>query len=252
MPMRIATDMAGQSLVDIGLPIYKMPILLNGLFSRERCLYQQCILSSNLGMMCNRNHPVGSNHSRRIICLMSLMYKNYCCEGRGPIFSEDPTMPWRSMQICNPPTTTAKLTTYSGSDRLALDAVEILTTVYDKDGITMGLVHDTAAAVLRTNTGEQDPRLGWHIFPTYGIQNSSEGTITCGHDGFDCDGGYGEGKDLFTPYHVYGCQYGSDQRGFDTGRTQGEAGEGAVEGNMGDEFDVARFWQERQESTLAR
>jgi hypothetical protein len=220
MPMRIVPDMAGQDLDDFGMPIYRMPIALNGLFSRERCLYQQCLLTSDLWLMCILNHPVRSNYSKRIVCLESLSSKNYCCEGQGPVFSEDPTMPWRSMQICNPPITTAKLTTYSGSDKLALDAVETYMDVYDKDGITMGLVHDIVAADLGAKTGEQDPRLGWRIYLEYGIQNGSEGAVTCGHDGFDCDGGYREGKELSAPYHVYGCQHGSGSIGFDTGCQQ--------------------------------
>jgi hypothetical protein len=257
MPMRIATLMADQSLhdIDISLPIYKIPLLFNGLFSRERCLYQQCLLTSDLRMMCRLNRPVRSNYSKRIICMESLTFTNYCCEGRGPIFSEDHTMPWRSMQICNPPITTAKLTTYSGSDKQALDTVEGFTTVYDKYGITMGLVHDTAAAALRTNTGEQNPRLGWRLYLEYGIQKGSEGAVTCGHDGFDCDGGYGEGKDLCVPYHVDGCQHGSGNRGFDNGRIQGEGsdgGEGGVEGNMDYESDDARFWQGCQQPTQTR
>jgi hypothetical protein len=221
MPMRIVTDMAGQNFEDFGLPIYPMPIVLNGLFSRERSLYQQCAITmSDLWMMCILNHPVSSNYSKRIICLESLSFKGYCCEGQGPIFSNDSTMPWRSMQICNPPITTAKLTTYSGSDKLALDAVDTFMDVYDKDGITMGLVHDIVAADLGAKTGEQDPRLGWRIYLEYGIQNGSEGAVTCGHDGFDCDGGYGEGKELSAPYHVYGCQHGSGSIGFDTGCQQ--------------------------------
>jgi hypothetical protein len=79
-------------------------------------------------------------------------------------------MPWHSMQICDPPITTAMLNIYSGEELGQGEQFGnfgqnySIMTIYNKQGITMGLVRDTAADFLRTMTGADDPKLGWRLW----------------------------------------------------------------------------------------
>jgi hypothetical protein len=195
LPIRTITDSGDDRPEDTGLPIYKMPIMLNGVFSQGRHLYQDFVMASYLiprhWML--RSSPV-INYSRRDIRVEYVNHQPWNHSGGELRILGDPTLSWRSMQICNPPIATARLNTVSGANSWdwadeQLNLIENSTTLFDKNGITMGLVHDTAAAILRTNTGEQDPRLGWRLLLSYGIQDSYEGDRICGHDGMDDDGG---------------------------------------------------------------
>lgn len=190
IPIRVVNESTDNSLDDIGMPIYKMPIALNGFFDNERYLYQDCAIRSFLDTQRNPSATApGTNHSRRSICMGSLVLRSFCCA--GPAFIEDPTMPWHSMQICDPPITTAMLKIYSGEELGQGEQFGnfgqnySIMTIYNKQGITMGLVHDTAADFLRTMTGADDPKLGWRLWLSYGIQDGPEGVATYGRDGRD-------------------------------------------------------------------
>jgi hypothetical protein len=195
LPIRIITDSGDDRPEDTGMPIYKMPIMLSGVFSQGRHLYQDCVMASYLipRHWMHRFSPV-INYSRRNIRVEYVNHQPRNHSGGELTFLGDPTLSWRSMQICNPPIATTRLNTVSGANSwgwadVQLDLIENYTTLFDKNCITMGLVHDTAAAILRTNTGEQDPRLGWRLLLSYGIQDSREGDRIFGHDGMDDDDG---------------------------------------------------------------
>jgi len=65
--------------------------------------------------------------------------------------------------------------------------------IFDIDGITMGLVRNTATAILGSNTDQEDFKLGWHLYLSYGIRDRGE--EICGSDESDDDGVKGNGED---------------------------------------------------------
>jgi len=100
----------------------------------------------------------------------------------------------------------ARFQTFSGAQHWANSVVDpfaayfvsptgVLTTIFAKDGITLGLVHDTAATTLRYQTGEEDPSLGWHLDLCWGTEDSpdEQGIL---EEGFgDSDGEESEDED---------------------------------------------------------
>jgi hypothetical protein len=89
--------------------------------------------------------------------------------GGNPAFSHCSDLSWRAMQLCDPPITAAILNVSGGSWEVQDDLDRISATIFDRDGVTLGLVHDTAAAVLRHS--KDDSTLGWHLTVTYGIKH---------------------------------------------------------------------------------
>jgi hypothetical protein len=81
--------------------------------------------------------------------------------------SEATRQTWRPMQICDPPITVAKMNVdifYQRPNGRFFKAVELM--VYDKDGITMGLVYDTGVAAILSS---RDLDLAQHS-PTWSFE----------------------------------------------------------------------------------
>jgi len=199
MPTRIANEWIDDNAEDYGMPIYNMPIAINPFLRFQHTLYQNCVITSSLLISRKWSQYFGPNYSKRTMFVESLKSPNYP-SGR-PAFLTSPDFSWRSMQICNPPITSARLHAYSGAQLWDADSEDFIglcqnfTMVSDTDGITMGLVHDTAAAILGSNTGKEDPKLGWHVYLSYGIQDRAEGDEIYGNDESDVDSLKGVGDD---------------------------------------------------------
>jgi hypothetical protein len=189
---------------DFGVPIYKAPIEINNFFKRASLLYQNCHMSNHIDPVRNWFCLPESNWSKHTITIESFKSKDY--PNGGPAFSNNPDLSWRSIQVCDPPITVARLRTYGGAQHWPTDDNDyfltpfaasvagptgVLTTIFAKDGITLGRVHDTAAATLHSQTGEEDPRLGWHLHLCWGTKHSSEehGMLEGGVDDSDDEGG---------------------------------------------------------------
>jgi hypothetical protein len=70
--------------------------------------------------------------------------------------------------MCDPPITVANLETYSKTRFLL--GPDICATIFDKDGITMGLAYDTATAMVRLGAGED----AWMFHVMFGIHQTLE------------------------------------------------------------------------------
>lgn len=186
--LRLADELDDET-DDFGIPIYKAPIEINNVFKRATDLYQDCYMSNDTDPARNYFGLAGPNWSKHTITIHSRKSQDYL-NGR-PAFPNNPDLSWRSFQVCDPPVTAARLQTYSGSQHYwtieashvrpfvsfdfgSTDPTGILATIFDKDGITLGLVHDTAAATLRYQPGEEDPRLGWHLDLCWGTEDRPE------------------------------------------------------------------------------
>jgi hypothetical protein len=85
------------------------------------------------------------------------------------------------MQLCNPPIAVAAL--YVQKRRSAwADPTESCATIFDRAGITMGLVHDTVAAMMRSQFGEKASEVYWSCHVTFGFE-------VCDEDKPEQDGG---------------------------------------------------------------
>jgi hypothetical protein len=173
-PKRMAEAWTEDEEDDFGIPIYKMPIPMNSVFEGTTELYQDCNMWYTKDLARNLSFYPGPNWSKHTISIESFRSKDY---PNTPAFSDNHQLSWRDIQICDPPITAARLHTYSGMELWDFEVVrliEISATVFDEDGITMGLVHDIAAATLRHNTGEEDPRLDWRLDLCWGTEDSPE------------------------------------------------------------------------------
>jgi hypothetical protein len=154
---------------DFSVPVYKKPIAPNSLIRNSYSLYQDCWITSKFTHL--------HNHARRYT--ERDFFFEYIPLGTGadqrPAFLDCSKLSWYSMQICDPPITVAKLHTISGevapwvhrhrnrwNEPEDVEAAHTYTTIYDRDGITMGLVYDTAVATLRPSVGHgwEDPKRG--------------------------------------------------------------------------------------------
>lgn len=142
-----------------------MPIAANSLLKDARRLHRDCRISSSL-------LSSGDEHNEYDFLVRSTTLGTDLEERSVLLTCSDLT--WYSMHICSTPLTTARLQTYSGEET-QLDEPEdrdltyIFTTIYDRDGIEMGLVYDIAAATLLPNFGDErkDANCGEH-FLSYG------------------------------------------------------------------------------------
>jgi hypothetical protein len=165
---------------DFSLAVYKKPIVPNSLIRNSYRLYKDCWITSKLTHLLN----YGRRYTERDFFL------EYIPLGTGadqrPAFLDCSKLSWYPMQICDPPITVAKLHTTSGqvapwihrvrnhwNEPLDVEAAHTYTTIYDRDGITMGLVYDTAVAMLRPSLGHgwEDPKRGWNFHLQYGIES---------------------------------------------------------------------------------
>jgi hypothetical protein len=191
-PTRIADVWTDDEPEDLGIPIYKAPIPINSMFMRATDLYQDCTMGNSIYFARNWSNFLEPNWSKHTIRIESSKSEDHP-NGR-PAFSNNPDFSWRPIQICDPPITVARLHTYGGEKLWHIELfglTGVFTTIFDKDGITLGLVHDTAAATLRSHTDGEDPRLGWHLDLSWGTEDSPESHAMWGVDESDA----GEGID---------------------------------------------------------
>lgn len=176
---------------DLGIPVYKMPIATNIVLGNACRLHQDYRMSYSVLQS-------GAGHAEHDFYVRSVASKTN--REVRPVFLDCSDLSWYSMQVCSPPITTARLRTHSGEEIQGdepqnHDSIYVSTTIHDKEGITMGLVYDTAAATLRPNIGDarKDPNLGWHFFLTYGIE------VDCGDTrSLELHGNYGSNGKLLT------------------------------------------------------
>jgi hypothetical protein len=170
---------------DFGVPIYKAPITINKVFKRHNRLYQDCFVSTFPA----KNWDIFLGWSKHtIIIQLEARDSEFYPNGRQT-FPSNPDLSWRSIQASDPPITVARMQTYSGVKQWSNEdnhygptggptfddaPTGILATVFDKNGITLGLLHDTAAVILRSRTGEEDPGLGWHLSMCWGTEDGPE------------------------------------------------------------------------------
>ena len=174
-PTRIADVWTDDEPEDLAIPIYKAPIPINSIFMRATDLYQDCTMGNAIHFARNWSNFLEPNWSKHTVRIESSKSEDYP-NGR-PAFLNNPDFSWRSIQICDPPITVARLHMYSGEKMWHIELfglTGVLTTISDKDGITLGAVHDTAAATLRSHTDREDPRLGWHLDLSWGTEDSPE------------------------------------------------------------------------------
>jgi hypothetical protein len=234
---------------DFSVPVYKKPIAPNSLIRNSYSLYKDCWITSKLSHL--------QNHDRRYT--ERDFFFEYIPLGTGadqrPAFLDCSKLSWYSMQICDPPITVAKLHATSGqvapwAHRLRnrwnepedVEAAHTYTTIYDLDGITMGLVYDTAVATLRPSVGHgwEDPKRGWNFHLQYGIESHAEfGPQSCveGSDEYDSDDSddYSKADDGESTRSQDDCEEETDQGlMFDFEESDGGR-DGAKEGSGGDE-----------------
>lgn len=191
-----------------GIPMYKGPMTTNGLFKKntgrdgmeevdDLYLYKSCDLRLMDGFESSREAPGREDRYMRYSCLRFLVR-----EGPGsrpqPATSDSPGLSWRSMQLCDPPIGVANLRVRELDYRLR-DPVQLYATILDKDrGITMGLVHDTIAAMIRSHFRQGASDIDWSSHVSFGIEGCDGGNTTDSpdRDGGDIDGeGFSEQDD---------------------------------------------------------
>jgi hypothetical protein len=189
-----------------GIPMYKEPMTINGFFKKDTgrdgmeevddlYLYKSCDLRLMDGFESSREAPGREDRYMRYSCLRFLVR-----EGPGstpqPATSNSPGLSWRSMQLCDPPIGVANLRVRV--DYRLRDSVQLYATILDKDrGITMGLVHDTIAAMIRSHLRQDASDIDWSSHLSFGIEGCDGGNTTDSpdRDGGDIDEGLSEQDD---------------------------------------------------------
>jgi hypothetical protein len=92
----------------------------------------------------------------------------------GPAFAHDPSLSWRKMQLCDPPITTVSFAAKSGDIFVFPSKSHTYATLFDNDGVTLGLAYDTAAAALHSFVGEDDPKIAWRFQLRFGIDSGAQ------------------------------------------------------------------------------
>jgi hypothetical protein len=149
----------------LGIPMYKQSVVSNYLLETARSLYPHCGVSAS-GSTC----PLQAVPAGEFIQVHDLLVEVY--PGGQAAFTHSPDLSWRSMQLCDPPITVANLDTSSGSYYMHCRP-GTCATLFDKDGITLGLAYDMAAAALRQNVGKEDPKNGWSFHVVFGIHEDT-------------------------------------------------------------------------------
>jgi hypothetical protein len=105
-----------------------------------------------------------------------------------PVTWDSPGLSWRSLQLCDPPIAVANLHV----QELVPDPVELCATIFDRDGgITMGLVHDTVAVMLRSHFRKDAFEVNWVLHVNFGIEGCDK---VKGTDKTDENGGESGGE----------------------------------------------------------
>jgi hypothetical protein len=186
-PIRFLQNEPGEDWIQ-EMPIYQRTVKFNPLLEAARSLYPGCsmeILLDHHGLW----EPPNQWHLRNDIDV------GYDEDG-NPAFSDRSDRSWRSMQICDPPISVVLLQSQvmpHGIPSAPYDPMEhrIFSAVLDRDGITMGLVFDTAAALLRNYS---DSRF-WCFRMSFGIDTDYDELWDESDDSpHDLDGD-GEGSD---------------------------------------------------------
>lgn len=114
-----------------------------------------------------------------------------------PAFSSNPDLSWRHMQLCDPPVAVANLHVRSALDDDSPDE-ELYATIFDRAGIKMGLVHETVAAMIRSQSGEEAvSKVYWSSSATFGIEGCDVGSKTDNPDEKAGENGVtGDGENL--------------------------------------------------------
>ena len=206
----------------LGIPMYKGPMTTNGFFRKDTrrdgmeevddlYLYKSCDLRLMDGFESSREALGREDRYMRYSCRRFLVR-----EGPGsrpqPATSDSPGLLWRSMQLCDPPIGVANLRVRELDYRLR-DPVQLYATILDKDrGITMGLVHDTIAAMIRSHfrQGASDIDRSSHV--SFGIEGCDEGNTT---DSPDRDGGDIGGEDFSEQDDADEVEENDEGDGFD-------------------------------------
>jgi hypothetical protein len=148
----------------IGVPMYKQSVVSNYLLETARSLYPHCGVSA-LGSTC-RSQAVPAGEFIQAHDLWVEVYP-----GGQAAFMQSPDLSWRSMQLCDPPITVANMDTSSGSYMHCRQG--ICATLFDKDGITLGMAYDTVAAALHSNVGKEDPKNDWSFHVVFRIHEDA-------------------------------------------------------------------------------
>lgn len=180
-----------------------------GLGEQSSSLYRACGLSSCLTHQGHSSDPHGGFIGREFTAEYGPLPTTVHAK---PDFLDCSGLSWYSMQICDPPIMVARLYTSCGGLNewnwpdfpYAAEDAHVYTTIYDRDGITMGLVYDTAAAILRPFAGldGQDPNQGWEFLLHYGIDKGDHDGVlqrVYGSDESDDDAEDDDGADHFGP-----------------------------------------------------
>jgi hypothetical protein len=159
---------------EFGIPIYKQSVAFNSLLG-GRNLYPECDMIDFCYTSKSQAVPAGDFDR-----IHDMMIKAH--PGGKLAFSHDPNLSWRSMQLCNSPIAVANMEAYSenegGLTPFTLppgpSAPDIDATLFDRDGITMGLAYDTGVAMLGWEIGKEDPKVPLWINVIFGIHHTLE------------------------------------------------------------------------------
>lgn len=121
-----------------GWAIYDSSVTTNHLFQDCHSLYPKCRLNYRVGHFDMARHfdilvkQTGSHPTDYWIDVD--MYPK-----GEPAFAHEPNLSWRKMQLCDPPITTVSFEAKSGDNNVLSSVSDIYATLFDKDGVTLGL-----------------------------------------------------------------------------------------------------------------
>jgi hypothetical protein len=185
-PIRFVKNKPGEDWVE-EMPIYQRTVKFNPLLEAARSLYPGCsmeVLLDRHGLW----EPPNQWHLRNDIDV------GYDADG-NPAFSDRSDRSWRNMQVCDPPISVVLLQSqvmpHIPSVPFYPMEHRIFSAVLDRDGITMGLVFDTVAALLRNYS---DSRF-WCFRMSFGIDTDYDELWDESDDSPHDSDGDGEGSD---------------------------------------------------------
>lgn len=164
-PIRFTSD---NDAAVFGWPIYDSSVATNHLFEDCHSLHPKCLLNYRVG------HFDMARHFESLVKQTVSHSTDYWInlemhpEG-GPAFAHDPSLSRRKMQLCDPPITTVSFKAQNGDDSVLPSVSDTYATLFDNDGVTLGLAYDTAAAALHLFIGEYDLKIAWRMQLKFGI-----------------------------------------------------------------------------------
>jgi len=138
---------------EIDVPIYFSPVVVNSHFTNGNRLLTDVGVSS------------GSLHNsfaspQFTVCYLTVT-KRKILDMPGERRGSADQQSWRSMQICDPPITVAKMNVSTTETTTEDDHMDVELLVYDRGGITMGLVYETGVAAIRSGRNIALPLNRW-------------------------------------------------------------------------------------------